>query len=152
MSGDARVRFDPGPPVARAGESLDRLTPGWKIFQLERGHRFSTDDLVTAWRATLAVPAASRILDLGCGIGAVGLSALWRLAPEATMIGLEAQEVSADLARRTVSLNGLESRVKVLDGDLRNPAALPAGATFPLVTGSPPYLPLGTGKLSPFDQ
>src|SRR5690606_10536143 len=125
-------------------ESLDRLVGDWHILQLKRGHRFSTDDLVCAWRATLAVPHARRLLDLGCGIGSVGLSALHRLPADATLVGVEAQDVSIGLARRTVARNGLSDRVRLVHGDLRDPGVLDAdlvGDGFDLITGSPPYIP-----------
>jgi tRNA1(Val) A37 N6-methylase TrmN6 len=139
-------------------ETLDRLAGDWRIYQLKRGHRFSTDDLVTAWRAALAVQvsdAVLRVLDLGCGIGSVGLCTLHNLDRRkvpATLIGVEAQHESVALARRTVALNGLDARVSVRQGDLRDPEVLPAGAAFDLITGSPPYIPPGHGLLSPFPQ
>ncbi|MFT4622805.1 MAG: tRNA1Val (adenine37-N6)-methyltransferase [Myxococcota bacterium] len=136
----------------RDTESLDHLVGGWRIFQLRRGHRFSTDDLVTAWRARHARPNAVRYLDMGCGIGSVGLSTLHHLPPSATMVGVEAQEVSVGLARRTVAYNNLADRVSIVHGDLRDPAVLPEAARFDLVTGSPPYIPEGKGVLSPVPQ
>lgn len=139
--------MQPGPD-----ETLDRLAGEWRILQLRRGHRFSTDDLVTAWRAAAGKPDARRLLDLGCGIGSVGLSALWLVGGGATLTGVEAQEVSVGLARRTVAINGLEDRVRIVSGDLRDPAVLQQGARFDLVTGSPPYVPRGRGLESPVPQ
>ncbi len=132
--------------------TLDKLIGTWTIHQLEKGHRFSTDDLVTAWRAARAVPGARRLLDLGCGIGSVGLSTLYQLPDDATLVGVEAQEVSARLFRRTVEHLGLQDRVRVVHGDLRDPEVLPAGSTFELVTGSPPYVPVGHGLPSAHPQ
>jgi tRNA1Val (adenine37-N6)-methyltransferase len=132
--------------------TLDKLIGTWTIHQLEKGHRFSTDDLVTAWRAARAAPAAVRLLDIGCGIGSVGLSTLYQLAPEATLVGVEAQEISASLFRRTVEHLGLGDRVSVVRADLRDPAALPPGSTFELITGSPPYVPVGSGIPSAHPQ
>lgn len=136
----------------RPDESLDRLVGDWHILQLRRGHRFSTDDLVCAWRGTLAAPGARRYLDIGCGIGSVAMSALYRLPADATVIGVEAQEVSVALARRSVARNGLAGRARILHGDLRDPEVLDAGLRFELITGSPPYIPLGTGVVSPVPQ
>lgn len=133
-------------------ETIDRIIGPWSIVQLAKGHRFSTDDLVTAWRASLARPDAQRLLDIGSGIGSVGLSTLYNVSPTATLTTIEAQSISTALARKSVALNGLEDRVTVLDGDLRDPSVLPEGARFDLVTGSPPYIPLGSGLLSPHPQ
>jgi tRNA1(Val) A37 N6-methylase TrmN6 len=133
-------------------ESLDRLNDDWQILQLKRGHRFSTDDLVCAWRASLAAPMATSVLDIGSGIGSVGLSVLHRAQPATTLTTIEAQEVSIGLARRTVALNGLSDRVTLHQGDLRDEDVLPEGATFDLVTGSPPYIPPEKGVASPVPQ
>jgi tRNA1(Val) A37 N6-methylase TrmN6 len=60
------------------------------------------------------------------------------------LTGIEAQEVSFRLWQSNLAGNLLTSRVRALFGDLRD---LALGETFPLVTGSPPYFPAGTGVL-----
>jgi tRNA1Val (adenine37-N6)-methyltransferase len=153
----------PGPPPAPAphppalwpgpGEDLCHLAGDWRILQLVRGHRWSLDDLVTAWFAaevTRDVPPA-RLVDLGCGIGAVLLLLAWRI-PAARAVGVEAQAVSVRLARRSLAWNGVEARCEVRHGDLRDAAVLPAGATFDLVTATPPYLPVGSAHRSSRSQ
>ncbi len=134
-------------------ETLDRLVGDWKILQLARGHRFSTDDLTTAWMATRARPEADDLLDLGCGIGSVGYAALAKLPTTTTLTGIEAQEVSVGLARRTAGINGIAGRVNILQGDLRDAdSLLEPGRKWPLITGSPPYIPVGKGVMSPVPQ
>jgi tRNA1Val (adenine37-N6)-methyltransferase len=130
--------------------TLDPLVGSWSIYQLRRGHRFSVDDMVTAWRASHAQKQARRLLDLGCGVGSVGLATLWQMQdPTATLVGVEAQAISAQLARRTVVHNGLEDRVTIVQGDLRDPDAVPTHLVptggFDLITGSPPYTPTTDG-------
>lgn len=139
----------PGP-----GETLDQLIGDWWVFQLRGGHRFSTDDLMTAWRAAIARPDAARCLDMGCGIGSVGLYTLGILGrPEVRLVGVEAQDISYGLVQRSVKRNGLEGRVRIVHGDLRDPDVVPAEeGPFDLVTGSPPYIPLGKGVVSPHPQ
>ncbi len=149
----------PGPPPGgttedgrlgpRPGEDLCYLAGDWRILQRLDGQRWSLDDLVTAWCAaeeTLAAPPTS-LLDLGCGIGAVLMLLAWRL-PRARAVGIEAQAVSVDLARRSLAWNGAADRSAVVHGDLRDPAVLPPGAAFDLVTGTPPYLRPGTATPS----
>lgn len=128
--------------------TCDHLAGDWRIWQRRRGHRWSTDDLLVAWLAARTRPDARRMLDLGAGIGSVGLLTLWRLGGHLTM--LEAQEESHALALRTIRDNGLD--VTALRGDLRDPDALPAGERWPLVTGSPPYFPTDRGRVSPDPQ
>jgi tRNA1(Val) A37 N6-methylase TrmN6 len=132
--------------------SLDKLAGDWRLYQLRRGHRFSVDDVLTAWAGVQSRPDALRLLDLGAGIGSVGLLALWRMQPEATLCMLEVQEVSHRLARASVGINGLAGRVELHHGDLRDPTALPSGESYDLITCSPPYIPLGKGVVSPHPQ
>lgn len=127
-------------------ETLDRLTADVSVFQRRKGHRFSSDDMVTAWTAMQVCPTPSRVLDLGCGLGSVLLHLAWSV-PSASLVGIEAQEVSYSLLERNVAHNGLGSRVAIHHGDFRDDAiqAL-AGSGFSLVTGTPPYFPPGTAN------
>ena len=133
----------PGGVEPEPGETLDFLCGSWRIFQLERGHRFSVDDLLAAWWGTRWVPRAGRILDLGSGIGSVALAAAWKL-PGATFVTLEAQEESRRLAGKSARFDGALDRFRILGGDLRDAAALAGEEPFDLVLGSPPYWPEGT--------
>jgi tRNA1Val (adenine37-N6)-methyltransferase len=128
--------------------TLDTLAGSWRIFQLRRGHRFSADDLLTAWAAVRAQPTACRLLDLGAGIGSVGLLALWKLPTEGNLTMVEVQMVSHALAHRTVAHNNLAARVTLHLMDLRHWP----GGEFDLVTASPPYLPLDRGVRSLHEQ
>ena len=131
------------PPVVPAGETLDAISGHYRIFQLGAGHRFSTDDLLTAWYGTTCVPTASRALDLGSGIGSVAMMAAWRLQGT-TFVTVEAQNDSVRLARKSAEYNGLTRRMDVRHGDLRS-TVLAGDERFDLVLGSPPYFPVGTG-------
>ena len=128
----------------------DAITANFRLIQRKRGHRFSLDDLATAWVAARAAPAAQAYADLGCGIGSVLLMVAWRL-PAARALGVEAQERSIALARRNVAENGIAGRTRLVLGDLRE---VTAGLVerFDLVTGTPPYLPRGTALESPDPQ
>ncbi len=132
------------PPEVPPDETLDAISGHFRIFQLRDGHRFSTDDVLTAWYGTSWAPTASRVLDLGSGIGSVGMIAAWRL-PGARVVTIEAQEESVRLARKSAIYNGLQSRYDIRHSDFRSPGALAADETFDLVLGSPPYFPPGTG-------
>lgn len=132
----------PGGVEAEPGETLDGLCGRWRIFQLEKGNRFSTDDLVTAWYGTTWCPRPGRIADLGSGIGSVALLAAWR-CPGAVVHTVEAQEASLRLARKSIRYNGQESRIFPRLGDLRDPALFEGEASFDLVMGTPPYWPEG---------
>jgi tRNA1Val (adenine37-N6)-methyltransferase len=137
------------PADVPSGETLDAISGHFRIFQLRDGHRFSTDDVLTAWYGTSWAPSASSVLDLGSGIGSVGMIAAWRL-PGARVVTIEAQDESVRLARKSAAYNGLESRYEIRHGDFRGqggPEGLPLRAEeqFDLVLASPPYFPTGTG-------
>ena len=119
------------------GEEItcDGLTASWVIFQRRRGHRHSTDDLLTGYHALEQSPPVSTLLDLGTGIGTVGLLALSGMEG-ARLTCIEAQAVSFRLLRENVAANALEERVEMIHGDLRE---LDLPTKYPLITGSPPY-------------
>src|SRR5688572_17481994 len=128
------------PPDVPAGETLDAISGHFRLFQLEGGHRFSTDDILTAWYGTSWAPSAQRVLDLGSGIGTVGMIAAWRL-PGARFVTIEAQADSVRLARKSARYNGLDDRYAIREGDFRDPSLLGEDERFDLVLGSPPYFP-----------
>lgn len=148
-------------------ETLSYLTGDFRIFQRKDGHRWSLDDFATAYVAVLAFEAhgrslagvdelrearmqtaPARIFDLGCGIGSVLMMLAWAF-PAATLRGIEAQRLSHELALRSLRYNGLEDRAAIGHGDLRE---LGEDPTFDLVTGTPPYIPLGSGLVSENEQ
>jgi tRNA1Val (adenine37-N6)-methyltransferase len=136
----------PWPPDA----SRDRLIGDWFLWQRRGGHRTSTDDLLTAWAAAANCDGANRYLDLGCGIGSVLLQVAHCLRPLES-VGVEAQEQSALMAARTVNELPEPPPISILHQDLRSVDS-PSLGSFDLITGSPPYLPSGTGVVSPDPQ
>src|SRR5687768_14088927 len=141
----------PGGVGTEEGETLDFICGNFRIFQYAKGHRYSTDDVLTAWYGTTCAPRVDRAADIGSGIGSVALIAAWRL-PGATFCTVEAQEISIRLARKTVRYNGLESRFTLYRGDLRDDSVLVGEQPFDLVTGSPPYFPPGTATAAEHEQ
>jgi tRNA1Val (adenine37-N6)-methyltransferase len=132
------------PPDVAPDETLDAISGHFRIYQLRNGHRFSTDDVLTAWYGTAWAPTVRTALDLGSGIGSVGMIAAWRL-PGARFVTVEAQEQSVRLARKSAAYNGLEQRYDIRLGDFRDAGVLAEHERFDLVLGSPPYFPPGSG-------
>ena len=147
----------PIPPGLAAGvaveshETLDAISGHFRLFQLRDGHRFSTDDILTAWYGTSWCPTARTVLDLGSGIGTVGMISAWRL-PGAKFVTIEAQSDSMKLACKSALYNGLTSRYEIREGDFRDAGILRDDEQFDLVTASPPYFPPGTGLESEHPQ
>jgi tRNA1Val (adenine37-N6)-methyltransferase len=127
------------------------LSGEWRIFQRRDGHRYSTDDLLCAWFASRRAAdhgvQVRRALDLGTGIGSIAMMVAWK-HPEARVVGVEAQEISAGLFARSLRFNGAAGRVELRRGDLRDEAIVTEAGAFDLVTGSPPYFDEADGVVS----
>lgn len=149
---DRDVRSEKQDPAGWPADARrDRLIGDWHLYQRKGGHRTSTDDVVTAWFAVARSGGVTpdRYLDLGCGIGSVLLMVSHRLRPAAAL-GVEAQDQSVVMVRRTVAeLPQGGAAIEILHGDFREvPFAGPEDAGgYDLITGSPPYFPIGTGVL-----
>jgi tRNA1Val (adenine37-N6)-methyltransferase len=141
-----------GAPLAvEPHETLDAISGHFRIFQLRDGHRFSTDDILTAWYGTTWCPTAHTALDLGSGIGSVGMICAWRL-PGAKFVTIEAQSESVALAKKSARYNGLNNHYEIREGDFRAPEILTEEEKFDLITGSPPYFPPEAGVPSEHPQ
>jgi len=140
------------PPVPSEPEgwpsdaTLDRLVGDWSIYQRLKGHKTSTDDVLTAWLAvhTALNTVPHRYLDLGCGVGSVLLLTSHRLRPRFAL-GVEAQAQSFLLAQATLEQLPPGPAIEVRRADFRELSIPDPGEAFDLITGSPPYFPLGTG-------
>jgi len=131
-------------------EKLDELFDGRiRIIQKKAGYRFSLDAVLLAHFAA-RIPAAS-VIDLGTGSGIVPLI-LARKSASARITGVEVQPGLADMARRSIELNGLSGQVTIAQGDIRELAAVFPSASFDLVVSNPPYYPLDNGRINPHQE
>jgi tRNA1Val (adenine37-N6)-methyltransferase len=124
--------------------TINGLTGPLRIFQRLRGHRHSIDDALTAWYALQKRPNAIRYLDLGTGVGTVGMIVLWGLPEQAVMTCIEAHDTSFTLLLANLECNQLLARTTAIHDDLREFAV---NEKFHLITGSPPYFPRHAGAL-----
>lgn len=136
-------------PGLLPGERLDDLQlNGWKIVQKMAGFRFGTD---TVLLADFAAPKRSdKVCDFGAGTGALCLL----MAGHVEGCGFDALEIQpdmADMARRSVVLNGLSDRIRVHHADLRDAAKLLGHGKTSLIVCNPPYSPAGTAIASESD-
>ena len=134
----------------REDERLDELFDGRvRIIQKKDGYRFSIDAILLAhFVAHLKVHS---IVDLGTGSGIVPLLIARKKCPS-TLVGVEVQESLAEMAQRTMLLNGLSERVSILDQDLRSVNCRFSASSFDLVVSNPPYFPIRNGRLNPLQQ
>lgn len=131
----------------KEGERLDELhRNGWQIIQNSHKFCFGMDAVLLSGFAR--VKTGERALDLGTGTGIIPI--LLRGKTEGRdFTGLEIQEESADMARRSVAYNHLEESVSIVTGDIKEAAALFGAASFDVVTCNPPYMTGNHGLVNP---
>jgi tRNA1Val (adenine37-N6)-methyltransferase len=128
-------------------ESLESLYGGrLQILQKKKGYRYTIDSVLLAH--FVEPKKGERILELGAGSGVISLLLAFR-NPGVRVTGLELQAELADMAGRSVSMNGLEGRVDIRVGDVRNAAEFLEARSQDVVVFNPPYRKMGSGKLNP---
>lgn len=80
-----------------------------------------------------------KVLDLGCGTGIIPIL-MEAKTKAAHLTGLEIQEESADMARRSVEMNGLGAKIRIVQGDIKEAGTIFGAASFDVVTCNPPYM------------
>jgi len=132
--------------ILNAEETLDDLILGdMKIIQAVKGYRFSLDAVLLTHFAELT--GVSHIIDLGTGNGIIPLLLAVR-APDLRITGIEIQPAMVERAERSIQLNGLEHRIKIIQGDIKEMDRVLAGGIADLVVSNPPFWKIGEGYLS----
>lgn len=101
-----------------------------------------TDAVVLA--AFAQVPDGSRVCDLCCGGGAVGLLLLSR-CPQCRVTGVDILPQACALARQNAAHSALRHPMEVVEGDLRQIRRLLPANQFDHVVCNPPYFPVNAG-------
>ncbi len=133
--------------VLKPGERLDELhRNGYQIIQDPGRFCFGMDAVLLA--GFVRVKPGERVLDLGTGTGILPILLEARTEGEA-FTGLEIQQDSADMASRSVRLNGLEGKIRIVTGDIREAARIFGAASYHVVVSNPPYMTMSRGLLNP---
>lgn len=133
----------------KPGERVDDLViNNLKLIQHPEEFCFSLDAVLLAH--FVSVRKNGTVIDLGTGTGVIGFLLLARGAGEVT--GIEINAAMADRAGRSARLNGLDDRLHIINGDLRQVQELLPSGGFELVVSNPPYRPVGGGFLNPNDK
>ncbi len=117
-----------------------------RIYQDTERFCFGMDAVLLSGFAKAAEGA--QVLDLGTGTGIIPLL-LSAKTKAAHFCALEIQEESADLARRSVTLNHLDDKIDIITGDIREAGEIFPAASFDVITSNPPYMTGGHGLLNP---
>lgn len=120
------------------GERIDELQRnGYRIIQNPERFCFGMDAVLLSGFAR--AKKQERCLDLGCGNGIIPI--LMEAKTEGKhFTGLEIQPESADMAKRSVALNGLQDRIDIVEGDIKDASKIFGASSFHVVTTNPPYM------------
>ena len=133
----------------KENERIDDLERnGYHIIQDTRRFCFGMDAVLLSGFAR--VKDGARVLDLGTGTGIIPIL-LSAKTGASHLTGLEIQEDSADMAWRSVRLNGLETKISIVTGDIKEAGSLFDAASFDVITCNPPYMTAQHGLTNPED-
>ena len=122
----------------RPEERLDDLqVNGYEIIQHPGKFCFGMDAVLLSNFAR--VKEKERALDLGTGTGIIPILLTAKTEGQ-SFVGLEIQEESADMARRSVAHNRLEEKVEIVTGDIKEAAEIFGPVSFDVITVNPPYM------------
>ncbi|WP_099467482.1 tRNA1(Val) (adenine(37)-N6)-methyltransferase [Konateibacter massiliensis] len=128
-------------------ERLDELhRNGYSIIQNPEKFCFGMDAVLLSGYAK--VKKGERALDLGTGTGIIPILLEAKTDGE-HFTGLEIQEESADMARRSVSYNRLDEKIDIVTGDIKGASKIFGAASFDVVTTNPPYMTNSHGLVNP---
>lgn len=127
-------------------ETIDDLQcGGMRIIQNSGGFRFGTDAVLLADFAK-DFPAKNA-LDLCCGTGIIPILLAAKTKTE-KLYGIEIQKGAAELAGRSVRLNALEDRVRIINADLKDSFKIFPKRSFDMITCNPPYMKAGAAIMN----
>lgn len=120
------------------GERLDELQRnGYQIIQNPKKFCFGMDAVLLSGFAK--VKQGEKVLDLGTGTGIIPILLEGKTEGSA-FTGLEIQEESVSMAKRSVLLNHLEEKVSIVQGDIKEASTYFGASSFDVVTSNPPYM------------
>ena len=130
-------------------ERLDDLQRnGLKIIQKTDGFCFGMDAVLLSGFAS--VKPGERALDLGTRTGIIPLLLSAKTKGD-HFTGLEIQTEIMKMAQRSVALNGLEKKIDIIQGDIKEASRIFGAASFDVVTSNPPYMNDAHGLKNPGD-
>jgi len=131
----------------KENERLDDLQQnGYKIIQNSEIFCFGMDAVLLSSFAV--AKEGYKVLDLGTGNGVIPIL-MEAKTKAAHFTGLEIQDINVDMAIRSVAFNGLENKIKIMQGDIKEASSIFGGASFDVVTSNPPYMNENHGLVNP---
>lgn len=124
--------------LLKPGERIDDLQrDGYAIIQNPSKFCFGMDAVLLTGFSN--IKKSDKVADLGTGTGIIPILLEAKNKGE-SFYALEIQEESVDMANRSVILNGLEKKIKIIQGDIKEASSILGRASFDVVTSNPPYM------------
>ena len=128
-------------------ERIDDLgINGYRIIQKKNSFCFGMDAVLLSDFAS--VRPGGKVLDLGTGTGIIPILMVAKTSGS-SFTGLEIQPAMAEMASRSVRLNHLEEKVKIVEGDIRDASTIFSAESFDVITSNPPYMIGNHGLTNP---
>ena len=136
--------------MLKEDERIDDLQlKGLKLIQNPKWFCFGIDAVLLSDFAK--VKKKDIVADLGTGNGIIPLLMYGKYEP-ARIVGVEIQSEVAQMALRSVQMNGLSERIEIFNGDIKDCCQHIGTGCFDAVVSNPPYKKGDTGLVSPEDQ
>ena len=134
--------------ILKENERIDELhRNGYVIIQDTKRFCFGMDAVLLSSFAN--AQKGDKVFDIGTGTGIIPI--LMEAKTKASeFFAIDIQEESVDMAKRSISLNKLEHKIKVYHLDIKNVFDKFEKNTFNVVTSNPPYMNMGGGILNDF--
>lgn len=129
-------------------ERIDDLQcKGYQIIQNPAGFCFGMDAVLLSDFAK--VKPGQKVLDMGTGTGIIPILLAAKTKGE-HFTGLEIQESYANMAARSVELNGLTDKITIVAGDIKDAVHIFPASSFHVITCNPPYMNQSHGLENPY--
>lgn len=133
--------------ILSEGERLDDLQlNNCHIIQNPEKFCFGMDAVLLSGFAR--IKKGETVLDMGTGTGILPIL-LAAKTEGRSFTGLELQAESADMARRSVSLNNMQDRIDIVNGDIKEASHIFGAASYDVVVTNPPYMNENHGITNP---
>ncbi len=134
----------------KENERIDELQRnGYRIIQDPNRFCFGMDAVLLS--GFVHVKEGDTVLDLGTGTGIIPIL-LEAKTKASKLTGLEIQPESADMAKRSVTLNHLQDKIDIVTGDIKQATTLFPKSSFDVITSNPPYMIGQHGLVNPHSE